>query len=38
MMVIPAVDLRGCKCVRLFQGRAEAETVFSDDPVRTASH
>ena len=38
MMVIPAVDLRGGKCVRLFQGRAEAETVFSDDPVRTARH
>lgn len=38
MMVIPAVDLRGGKCVRLFQGRAEAETVFSDDPVATARH
>ncbi len=36
MMVIPAVDLRGGRCVRLFQGRAEAETVFSDDPVTTA--
>lgn len=36
MMVIPAVDLRGGRCVRLYQGRAEAETVFSDDPVATA--
>ena len=36
MMVIPAVDLRGGRCVRLLQGRAEAETVFSDDPVATA--
>ena len=34
--VIPAVDLRGGRCVRLVQGRAEAETVFSDDPVATA--
>jgi len=38
MMVIPAVDLRGGKCVRLVQGRVEAETVFSDDPVATARH
>jgi len=36
MMVIPAVDLRGGRCVRLRQGRSEAETVFSDDPVATA--
>lgn len=36
MMVIPAVDLRGGRCVRLREGRPEAETVFSDDPVATA--
>lgn len=36
MMVIPAVDLRGGRCVRLVQGRPEAETVFSDDPVAVA--
>ena len=35
-MVIPAVDLRGGKCVRLVQGRADRETVFSEDPVATA--
>src|SRR3970282_1378392 len=34
--VPPAVDLTGGRCVRLLQGRAEAETVFSDDPVATA--
>ena len=34
--VIPAVDLRGGRCVRLRQGRAEEETVFSEDPVATA--
>ena len=36
MIVIPAVDLRQGRCVRLRQGRADAETVFSDDPVATA--
>lgn len=36
MMVIPAVDLRGGRCVRLVQGRQEAEIVFSDDPVAAA--
>ncbi|MBI2153719.1 MAG: 1-(5-phosphoribosyl)-5-[(5-phosphoribosylamino)methylideneamino]imidazole-4-carboxamide isomerase [Candidatus Rokubacteria bacterium] len=38
MMVIPAVDLRGGRCIRLRQGRPEAETVFSDDPVAVARH
>ena len=36
MLVIPAVDIRGGKCVRLIQGKADAETVFSDDPVAMA--
>ena len=36
MLVIPAIDLRGGKCVRLLQGKADAETVFSDDPVAMA--
>ncbi|MGH7353133.1 MAG: HisA/HisF-related TIM barrel protein, partial [Candidatus Rokuibacteriota bacterium] len=36
MIVIPAIDLRGGRCVRLREGRADAETVFSDDPVATA--
>lgn len=34
--IIPAVDLRGGKCVRLRQGLADAETVYSEDPVRMA--
>jgi phosphoribosylformimino-5-aminoimidazole carboxamide ribotide isomerase len=38
MIVFPAIDLRRAKCVRLRQGRPEAETVFSDDPVATAEH
>lgn len=33
MIVIPAVDVRDGRCVRLREGRADAETVFSDDPV-----
>ena len=36
MIVIPAVDLRGGRCVRLREGRADAGTVFSDDPVAMA--
>jgi phosphoribosylformimino-5-aminoimidazole carboxamide ribotide isomerase len=35
-LVIPAVDIRGGKCVRLYQGMASEETVFSEDPVETA--
>jgi len=38
MIVIPAVDLRDGRCVRLREGRADAETVFSDDPVAMAVH
>ncbi|HXU90007.1 MAG TPA: 1-(5-phosphoribosyl)-5-[(5-phosphoribosylamino)methylideneamino]imidazole-4-carboxamide isomerase [Methylomirabilota bacterium] len=37
MIVIPAVDLREGRCVRLREGRADAETVFSDDPVAMAT-
>jgi phosphoribosylformimino-5-aminoimidazole carboxamide ribotide isomerase len=36
MIVIPAIDLRQGRCVRLLQGRFDAETVFSDDPVEVA--
>jgi len=36
MIVIPAVDLRDGRCVRLREGRSDSETVFSDDPVATA--
>jgi phosphoribosylformimino-5-aminoimidazole carboxamide ribotide isomerase len=38
MIVFPAIDLRQGTCVRLRQGRLEAETVFSDDPVAMAEH
>ncbi|MFQ5965020.1 MAG: 1-(5-phosphoribosyl)-5-[(5-phosphoribosylamino)methylideneamino]imidazole-4-carboxamide isomerase [Candidatus Scalinduaceae bacterium] len=36
MLVIPAIDLKGGKCVRLSMGKKEHETVFSEDPVRVA--
>ncbi len=34
--VIPAIDLRGGRCVRLYQGDYARETVYSDDPAGTA--
>jgi phosphoribosylformimino-5-aminoimidazole carboxamide ribotide isomerase len=36
MLLIPAIDLKEGKCVRLRQGRMEDDTVFSDDPVAVA--
>jgi phosphoribosylformimino-5-aminoimidazole carboxamide ribotide isomerase len=38
MEVIPAIDLKGGKCVRLYQGDYSQETVFSQDPVGMALH
>jgi phosphoribosylformimino-5-aminoimidazole carboxamide ribotide isomerase len=35
-LIYPAIDLKDGKVVRLQQGRAEAETVYSDDPVAVA--
>ncbi len=37
MLIIPAIDLKDGKCVRLRQGRMEDETIFSDDPVAIAA-
>lgn len=36
MQIIPAIDLKDGKCVRLRQGRMEDDTVFDDDPVAVA--
>lgn len=36
MLVIPAIDLKGGKCVRLRQGMMENDTVFSNDPLAVA--
>ena len=37
MLIIPAIDLKNGTCVRLRQGRMDDATVYSDDPVATAS-
>lgn len=36
MIIFPAIDLRGGKCVRLIQGDFDKETVYSNDPQATA--
>ena len=36
MTIFPAIDLRGGKCVRLFKGNFDQETVFSDQPAEVA--
>ena len=36
MEIIPAIDLRGGNCVRLYQGDYAQETVFSDNPLEVA--
>lgn len=38
MLIIPAIDLKGGKCVRLMQGKMEQETVYSGDPLAVAEH
>lgn len=36
MLIIPAIDLKDGRCVRLTQGRFDKEQIFSDDPVEVA--
>src|SRR4030067_2266870 len=36
MLIIPAIDIRGGKCVRLFQGDYGKETVYGEDPTAMA--
>lgn len=38
MLIIPAIDLKDGKCVRLKQGVMEDATIFSDDPGAMAAH
>jgi phosphoribosylformimino-5-aminoimidazole carboxamide ribotide isomerase len=38
MELIPAIDLKDGRCVRLYQGDYRRETVYSDDPVAVALH
>ena len=37
MLIIPAIDLRGGRCVRLLQGDPDREKAYSDDPAAVAS-
>jgi phosphoribosylformimino-5-aminoimidazole carboxamide ribotide isomerase len=37
MIIYPAIDIRGGRCVRLTQGRADAETVYAEDPAKVAA-
>jgi phosphoribosylformimino-5-aminoimidazole carboxamide ribotide isomerase len=36
MMILPAIDLKGGRCVRLVQGKIDSATVYDDDPLETA--
>lgn len=36
MIIFPAIDIRGGRCVRLTEGRFDQETVFADNPVDMA--
>jgi phosphoribosylformimino-5-aminoimidazole carboxamide ribotide isomerase len=38
MIIIPAIDLKDGKCVRLLQGKKEEVTVYSEDPAAMAKH
>jgi len=38
MLIIPAIDLREGKCVRLVEGQLDQETIYSNDPVAMAAH
>jgi phosphoribosylformimino-5-aminoimidazole carboxamide ribotide isomerase len=38
MLIIPAIDLKDGRCVRLFQGEMDKETVYFENPVDAAQH
>jgi phosphoribosylformimino-5-aminoimidazole carboxamide ribotide isomerase len=38
MLIIPAIDLKDGRCVRLFQGEMDKETVYFDNPLEAAKH
>ncbi len=37
MTIYPAIDIKGGRCVRLLQGRADQETVYGEDPAAVAA-
>lgn len=38
MLIIPAIDIKDGRCVRLFQGKMDTETIYFDRPVDAATH
>lgn len=38
MLIIPAIDLKDSRCVRLFQGELDKETVYFENPIDAAKH
>ena len=38
MLIIPAIDLKDGRCVRLFQGEMDKETIYFENPVDAAAH
>src|SRR6266403_5385402 len=38
MLIIPAIDLKDGRCVRLFRGEMDKETIYFEDPVVAARH
>ncbi len=38
MLIIPAIDLKDGRCVRLFQGEMDKETVYFEDPIAAAKY
>jgi phosphoribosylformimino-5-aminoimidazole carboxamide ribotide isomerase len=38
MLIIPAIDLKDGRCVRLLQGEMDKETVYFEDPIAAAKH
>src|SRR3970282_1387781 len=38
MLIIPAIDIKDGRCVRLFQGEMDKETVYFENPLDAARH
>jgi len=38
VIIIPAIDLKEGRCVRLSQGRMDQETIYSENPIEMAKH
>ncbi len=38
MLIIPAIDIKDGRCVRLFQGKMDKETIYFDRPIDAARH